>query len=225
MIPWELLDEARVPGADNVLRLYRRGEEFSIRVDGRELMNSRAHASEDALAELSCRPLAERRSRRVLIGGLGMGFTLAAALRTLGRDAHVVQSEIVPAVVRWNAGPLAALSGHALADPRVEVIERDVAEVIDAGRARYDAILLDVDNGPESFTRKANGRLYARDGLRQAKAALRPGGALWIWSADRRDGFFAPLRRVGFEAFQHRVVARSGTRRPRHTLWEARLSG
>lgn len=226
MLPFQLLDEAKVPGSDTVLRLYRRGNEFSIRADWRELMSARAHRSEEALATLACASLAGRREGCVLIGGLGMGFTLAAALKTVGPRVQVVQCELVPAVIEWNRGPLGALTGYPLSDPRVEVIEGDVADALRAHPGRYDVVLLDVDNGPVALTRGQNRRLYSRAGLRTAKAALRPSGALWIWSAGRDDRFVARLRGCGFAVREHEVAAHDGGRRgrggPRYVLWEAR---
>jgi spermidine synthase len=150
MIPWQLLDGTQVPGENNDLRLYQRGGEFSIRVGGSELMNSRVQGSEDAMAELACARIASLRCPHVLIGGLGMGYTLAAALNRLGTESRVVVAELVPAVVAWNRGPLAALAGRPLDDGRVTVREVDVAQILQAEHQAYDAILLDVDNGPRA---------------------------------------------------------------------------
>jgi spermidine synthase len=180
MIPWELLGSAQAPENGPELRLYRRGEEFSIRVNGSELMNSRVHGSEDALAELACARIAGCPHPTVLIGGLGMGYTTAAALRHLGPDGRVVVAELVPAVVEWNRGPLAALAGHPLQDIRVTVQEVDVARILKEERLAYDAILLDVDNGPEGLTSKCNDWLYSSAGLGAAYAALRPAGVLAV---------------------------------------------
>ncbi|MGD8859114.1 MAG: hypothetical protein PVI30_03825 [Myxococcales bacterium] len=223
MIPWQFLGEAPVPGGADTLRFYRRGDEFSIRVGRQELMNSRVYGSEDALAELACKPLASARAPRVLIGGLGMGYTLAAALRTLGPGATVVQSELVPEVVEWNRGDLGAVAGHPLRDRRVVVIERDVGEVMAEHAGRYDAILLDVDNGPEGLTRARNDRLYVPRGLLVARDALRPGGALWVWSAGHRPGFTGRLRRAGFVVREHHVRSRGPRKGARHVLWEATI--
>jgi spermidine synthase len=220
MIPWELLGCAQVPGGGEELRLYRRGGEFSIRVNGRELMNSRAHGSEDALAELACARIADRPCPRVLIGGLGMGYTTAAALRRLGTGAKVVVAELVPAVVEWNRGPLADLAGHPLQDARVTVREADVAQIIKAERRAYDAILLDVDNGPEGLILKGNDWLYSPNGLNATYAALARAGVLAIWSAGPDQAFTKRLRRAGFEVNEVRVRARSGGG-GRHTIWLA----
>jgi spermidine synthase len=224
MIPWQLLDEAPVPGGADTLRLYQRGDEFSIRVGPHELMNSRAHDSEEQLAELACKALEGTRAPRVLIGGIGMGFTLAAALRSLGPQATVVMSELVPAVVTWNRGPLGAVADHPLRDERVEVIECDVGELMRKQVGRYHAILLDVDNGPEGLTRKDNDALYAEQGLAIARKALTQGGALWVWSAGERPGFSARLRRVGFTVQAHALAERGKRKGARYTLWEARVA-
>lgn len=222
MIPNLLLDSAPVPGNGGELRLYQRGEAFSIMIVGRgELMNSRMHSSEDALAELTCARLVDVPAPRLLIGGLGMGFTLAAALRHVGEQGEVVVAELVPAVVAWNRGPLAQLSGHALSDPRVTVREGDVARLIKAGQGAYDAILLDVDNGPEGLTRKENDGLYSMNGLNAAYAALRPQGVLAVWSAGPAADFLQRLHKVGFEVEEVRVRAH-GTKGARHVIWFAR---
>lgn len=225
MIPWILLDRAPVPGGEGELMLYRRGEEFSIRITGRgELMNSRVHGSEEALALLSCARLVGRERPRLLIGGLGMGFTLAAALRELGLDAKVLVAELLPAVVAWNRGPLGAAAGHPLLDARVSVQEIDVARLLRAERNAYDAILLDVDNGPEGLTRDANDWLYGGAGLAAAFAALRADGILAVWSAGGDKDFTDRLRRTGFEAEEIRVRARI-TKGARHIIWLARRPG
>lgn len=220
MIPWELLDSAPVPGG-GMLHLYRRGGEFSIRVGRDELMNSRTHGSEDRLAEAACAGLAGRAPPHVLIGGLGMGFTLAAALRRLGPDAGVTVAELVPAVVEWNRGPLGAPSGHPLNDARVTVHEGDVGALLRTRVPAYDAILLDVDNGPEGLTRRENDWLYGLEGLRAARAALRPGGVLAVWSATPDRRFHARLRQAGFAVEELRVRAHRN-RGARHVIWLAR---
>lgn len=221
MIPWKLLDSAQMPGSNEELCLYKRGEEFSIRVDGRELMNSRAHKSEEALAELACAAIVDCSCPRVLIGGLGMGYTTAAALHRLGTRAQVVVAELVPAVVEWNRGPLANLAGHPLQDARVTVQEIDVARVLQAEHRAYDAILLDVDNGPEGLSREGNDWLYTPAGLDAAFAALRPAGVLAVWSANPDQLFVKRLRRVGFEVDEVCVRTRGSHRGGRHTIWLA----
>jgi len=221
MIPWELLDKAPVPGNSKELRLYRRGREFSIRVNGCELMNSRAHGSEDALAELACARVADRPRPRVLIGGLGMGYTLASALRRLGASARVVVAELVPEVVQWNRGPLADLAGHPLQDTRVTVREVDVARILQAEHQAYDAILLDVDNGPDGLSLQSNNWLYSPAGLDAAFAALKPEGVLAVWSASPDRSFTRRLRQAGFAVDEVPVRARGQRGGGRHTIWIA----
>lgn len=221
MIPWELIDSSRAPGNGGELRLYRRGREYSIQVDGNELMNSRVHGSEEALAELACGRIADRPSPRVLIGGMGMGYTAAAALRRLGPDGRVVVAELVPAVVEWNRGPLADLAACPLHDSRVMVQEVDVARVLRAEQRAYDAILLDVDNGPEALTRAGNNWLYGRAGLEAAFGTLRPSGVLAVWSAGPDQAFTRRLGQAGFEVEEVRVAARGKAGGCRHTIWLA----
>jgi spermidine synthase len=219
MIPWELLGCAQVPGSGEELRLYRRGKEFSIRVNGCELMNSRAHGSEDALAELACAKIVDRHCPRILIGGLGMGYTAAEALRRLGTGSQVVIAELVPGVVEWNRGPLADLANHPLRDPRVAVREVDVAGILRAEHRVYDAILLDVDNGPAGLTRKGNDWLYSQAGLDAAHAALTSAGVLAVWSAGPDSAFTKRLSRAGFEVDEVRVRRRGPRGGGRHTIW------
>lgn len=221
MIPWEYLESAPVPDGQGELSLYRRGGEFSIRLAGRELMNSRAHGSEEALAELTLARIEARPRPRLLIGGLGMGFTLAAALRQLGPEGRVTVAELVPAVVAWNRGLLAELAGRPLLDPRVRVHGGDVGECLRAARAAYDAILLDVDNGPEALARAANDWLYAPPGLQAAFAALCPSGVLAVWSSAPHPRFVQRLRGAGFAVAEHRVPARERRGGRRHIVWLA----
>jgi spermidine synthase len=221
MTPWTLLDSAQVPGNGGELRLYQRNNEFSVKIVGRgDLMNSRVHGSEDALAEHTCTRLVNCRKPQLLIGGLGMGFTLAAALRHLSKQAQVIVAELVPAVVDWNRGPLGDPAGHPLRDPRVTVSEMDVARMLTAEEQTYDAILLDVDNGPEGLTRKENDWLYSINGLNEAYTALRPRGVLAVWSAGPDKNFLHRLRKVGFEVDEMRVRAH-GSKGARHTIWLA----
>ncbi|NJC87275.1 MAG: hypothetical protein FIB02_01895 [Desulfuromonas sp.] len=221
MIPWRLVDAAQIPGNGGQLQLHQRNREFSISiVGGGVLMNTWTHGSEDALAELACNRVAGRSRPCVLIGGLGMGFTLAAALRNLGPDAQVVVAELVPAVVVWNRGPLGEHAGHPLQDERALVRESDVAKVIKAERQAYDAILLDVDNGPEGLTRKKNDWLYTFDGLTASFAALRPGGILAVWSAGPDRDFTERLRKAGFQVQQTQVRAHNN-KGELHTIWLA----
>jgi spermidine synthase len=219
VIPWSLLDTAHVPGGE--LRLMRRGAEFSIMLGGNQLMNSRVRGSEEALATIACERIRSRATPRILIGGLGMGFTLRAALAALGADARIVVAELVPAVLAWARGPMAELFGNSLADPRVSAREADVADLIRSGSAAFDAILLDVDNGPEGLTRKANDALYDLDGLRAACAALRPGGVLAVWSAKPDLKFSRRLRQAGFEVDEERVRADGSRGGARHVIWIA----
>jgi len=221
MIPWQLLDSTPIPGGDGDLRLYRRNGEFSIRAGGSELMNSRVHGSEDAMAELACARIASLPSPRVLIGGLGMGYTLAAALNRLGAGGRVVVAELVAAVVAWNRGPLAALAGRPLDDARVTLRECDVAQILQAEHRAYDAILLDVDNGPRGLTRKRNDWLYTRAGLAAAFAALRPAGVFALWSAGPDRAFTPLLLEAGFAVYEEHVRARSPRGGRCHTIWIA----
>ena len=221
MIPWSLLDTAQVPGGDGELRLMRRGAEFSIRLGHTELMNSRRSGSEEALATIVCVRIRGRARPRILIGGLGMGFTLRAALAALGSEARVIVAELVPAVVTWARGPMLEVFGDSLTDPRVSIHEADVGHLIRSGRSTFDAILLDVDNGPEGLTRKANNGLYDAEGLSAARASLRSGGVLAVWSSGPDLQFTQRLRKTGFDVDEvacaptERVAARgtsSGSR-------------
>ncbi len=221
MIPWSVLDVTTIPGEGGELRLKKRGSEFSIMLGNNELMNSRLSGSEEALAELSCRRIRDRREPHVLIGGLGMGFTLRAALAELGSDARITVAELVPAVVAWARGPMAEVFGDSLADPRVSIHEGDVGRLLRSGRSTYDAILLDVDNGPEGLTRKANDGLYDLPGLSAARTALTPGGVLAVWSSGPDRSFTQRLRRTGFRVDE--VGARANGKRggARHVIWIA----
>lgn len=223
MIPWLLLDAARIPGGGE-LRLKRRGGEFSIMLGDIELMNSRLGGSEEALATLSCERIRARPNPRILIGGLGMGFTLRAALSALGEGARADVAELVPAVVAWARGPMAEVFGSSLTDPRVNIVEADVGRVISAGRGSYDAILLDVDNGPDGLTRAANDGLYDMRGLRAAHAALRPGGVLSVWSSGPDRAFAARLGKAGFSVEEVKARAKGGGG-ARHVIWVATRGG
>lgn len=221
MIPWTLLDTAKIPDGGGELRLKQRGQEFSIMLGPVELMNSRLSGSEKALATLSCERIRDRSRPHVLIGGLGMGFTLRAALGELGADATVSVAELVPAVIDWARGPMAAIFDGCLDDPRVTVHEGDVASLIRSGRATYDAILLDVDNGPDGLTHKANDRLYDFAGLNAARKALRPGGVLAVWSSAPDPKFTKRLRDVGFMAEEVKVRANGARGGAKHMIWIA----
>ena len=219
MTPRELIDVAAVPGGDE-LRLYRRGADFMIVLDRNELMSTRMNGSEEALATLTCARLAGP-APALLIGGYGMGFTLRAALAVLGAGARVTVAELVPGIVAWARGPMASLTAGCLDDPRVALIERDVVDEIAAGPARYDAILLDVDNGPDGLTRAQNDRLYTARGLAAARAALRPGGVLAVWSAGPDAAFARRLAQAGFAVEEVAVRARQNGKGPRHVIWFA----
>ena len=221
MIPWKFLDSAQVPGGSAEMRLYARGGEFSIRVNGCELMNSLVHGSEDALAELACARMDIRTNPRILIGGLGMGFTAAAALRRLSGESRVVVAELVPKVVEWNRKFLGELTGNPLQDHRVTVREADVALILQSEHQAYNAILLDVDNGPKGLTSDSNGWLYTEAGAGTAFAALQPKGVLTIWSAGPDPAFAGRLRRVGFAVEEFNVRARGPAGGNRHTIWIA----
>ena len=220
MIPWSLLDTAQVPGGAE-LRLMRRGTEYSIMLGQIELMNSRLSGSEEALATITCERIRSRERPRILIGGLGMGFTLRAALARLGTEARITVAELVPPVLAWARGPLAEIFGKSLTDPRVDVREADVGRLIRSGQSGFDAILLDVDNGPEGLTRKANDALYSVEGLSAAHAALRPGGVLAVWSSGPNLNFTRRLRKVGFGVDLVRVNANGARGGPRHLIWIA----
>jgi spermidine synthase len=219
MIPWIQLESAKVPGGREELRLKRRGAEFSIMLGANELMNSRMSGSEEALAKLAFAKVGGRPQPKMLIGGLGMGFTLRAALAGLPADATVVVAELVPSVIAWARGLMAELFAGSLDDPRVEIREADVADLI-AGKGVYDAILLDVDNGPDGLSRSANDRLYDVGGLAAARTALTPGGVLAVWSAHPDPGFAVRLRQSGFEVDEVNTRAR-GKRGARHVIWLA----
>lgn len=219
MIPWVHIDTAEIPGGDGSLRLKRRGAEFSIMLGDNELMNSRLSGSEQALATLCCERLAARPAPRFLIGGLGMGFTLRAALGQLGPQAEIVVAELVPAVVAWARGPMAEVFSGSLDDSRVKIREADVGAVIGEARGAFDAILLDVDNGPDGLTRASNDRLYSPAGLRTAHDALRPGGLLAVWSSGPDAAFTRRLKTAGFAVEEVGARARGRRGGARHVIW------
>ena len=221
MIPWLQLDTARVPGADVQLRLMQRGAEFSMRLGQNELMSSHLSGSEEALATLACRRIEAVKRPHLLIGGLGMGFTLRAALAVLGSDARIMVAELVPAVIGWARGPMADIFGDSLDDPRASIREADVVDVIRSHDSVFDAILLDVDNGPEGLIRKANDALYDLKGLNAIRRALRPGGVLAVWSSGPNPLFSKRLRAAGFDV--NEVAVRATTKRSgaRHVIWFA----
>jgi spermidine synthase len=223
MLPRVLLGSAPIPDTRFELRLYQSGDLFSITILGRgDLMSSRMHGSEQALAELACEQLVGRKSPRLLIGGLGMGFTLAAALQALGPDAELVVAELVPEVVEWNRTLIGAPAGHPLADPRSVVYVGDVADLIRREPRGFDAILMDVDNGPGAVVRRQNDWLYSLAGLEATRAALRPGGVLAVWSARPDSLFSIRLRQARFTVREHVVrPRREGKGKARHHIWVA----
>jgi spermidine synthase len=224
LVPRELIATAQAPGGEE-LRLFRRGRDFMIVVDRNELMSTRMSGSEEALARLAIAALGQVRDPQLLIGGYGMGFTLRAALAELPAGARVTVAELVPEIVEWARGPMAELTAGALADRRVTIDFADVALVIGRKPAAFDAILLDVDNGPDGLTKVDNDGLYTADGLAAARAALRPRGVLAIWSAAPDAAFARRLKGAGFEVEEHGVRARSNGKGPRHVIWLAKTRG
>ena len=220
MIPRELIDQAEVPGGPP-LRLIRHGGDFIIMLERVELMSSRMSGSEAALGTMTLRRLGSPESASVLIGGYGMGFTMRAVLAGLGPAARVVVAELVPAIIDWARGPMAAMTGDCLDDPRLEIRLADVAALIGEGRSNYDAVLLDVDNGPDGDTRQANRDLYSVRGLARVRSALRPGGILAVWSAYPDAAFTRRLMQAGFAVDEVRVRARENGKGPMHTIWFA----
>ncbi len=222
MLPRNRIGTALIPGTKIELHLYQSGELYSIKIPGRgDLMNSRMHGSEKALAELACANIAGVEKPRLLVGGLGMGFTLAAALQAVGPAAEVVVAELVPEIVGWNRTLIGAAAGQPLADPRSSVYVGDVADLIRRSAGGFDAILMDVDNGPEALVRAENEWLYSGDGLRAARLALRRGGVLAVWSAGPDRAFSKKLQQVGFEVSEHVVRPHRPGKGPRHVIWIA----
>ena len=220
-----LLDTAPIPNTGEALCLFEYGDDFVIKLQsgkGGQLMNTRMHGSEDALAELACRQLAGRSQVRALIGGLGMGFTLASALRHLPTDAEVTVAELVPGVIEWNRGALGQRAGNPLDDPRARVLNEDVAVILQDKAQSFDAIMLDIDNGPEGLTRNTNSWIYSLDGLHACARALRTGGVLTVWSASADREFSNRLGKAGFRAEERQVYAH-GNRGAKHTIWVATL--
>lgn len=221
MSNWTLLGEAKIPGTEQLIFLYQGKDDFSIKLArGQELMNTRKHGSEDALGELPCKRLKNPAKAKVLIGGLGMGFTLAAVLRSVGAAAEVTVAELVPEVVEWNRGPLGEFSGYPLNDPRTQIYVGDVARLMKQSTAQFDVIALDIDNGPEGLTRASNNWLYSLMGVASAQKALKPGGVLAYWSAAPDDDFHDLLKSCGLLVDQVHVYAH-GNKGARHTLWLA----
>jgi len=223
MNKWQILAAVDIPNGGGTLTLAQRDKEFSIRLSGirGELMNSRVHGSEEALAELGCARLASVAGARVLVGGLGMGFTLAASLKTLPASAVVTVAELIPEVVEWNRGPLGECAGRPLDDHRTRVHIGDVAELVAGSDSAFDAILLDVDNGPEGLTHVDNQRLYSLAGLRTLHRALGPEGTLAVWSAGPDPQFVIRLKKTGFHVTVRSVRARPG-KGSHHTIFLAK---
>ena len=221
MRPWETLAQAKAPDGEP-LELRRRGHEYLIRAGGYDLMSSRDDTTARALSSLGCAEIRGRRAPRVLIGGLGMGYTLAAACEALGPEASIEVAELVPAVVEWNRSHLAELAGRPLEDPRVSVFVGDVAKRIASVRDHFDAILLDVDNGPDALAHDHNDSLYGLGGLRAAHRALRAGGVHGVWSYSDAGSFSKVLRRAGFEARVEKVDNRGRDRGRSHAIWLGR---
>jgi len=220
MKPRELLATAQIPGGEE-LRLYKRDTDFIIALGANELMSSRLRGSEEALALMTIERL-QTEAPHLLIGGYGMGFTLRAALSRLGPQAHCTVVELVPEIIDWARGPMAELTANCLDDPRVELVIRDVSRAVAAAERRFDAILLDVDNGPDGLTRADNDHIYSLLGLQEAKRALKPGGVLAIWSAAQNERFARRLKHAGFQVEEVMVRAGRNNKGARHIIWFAR---
>jgi spermidine synthase len=212
---------ALVPGGEQ-LDLYSRGDDFMIVLDRNELMSTRMNGSEIALAEMTLERLSGSTAPHLLIGGYGMGFTLRAALAMMGPKGQASVAELVPGIIEWARGPMAAMTAGCLDDRRVRLIMGDVGEVIAGAHAQYDAILLDVDNGPDGLTRAGNDGLYAPAGLQAAKRALKPGGILAVWSAGDDAKFTKRMGQAGFKVEEVAVRARTNGKGPRHVIWFGR---
>lgn len=222
---WTQLGEAAIPGSTQILSLFKGKDDFFIKISGEgELMSTRTHGSEDALGSLPCNRLSNPDQARVLIGGLGMGFTLAAALSAVGANAEVTVAELIPEVVEWNRGPLGERSGHPINDPRTRVYIGDVVDLLKDPNCSFDVIALDVDNGPDGMTKSSNSWLYGTAGILAAQEALTSGGILAYWSAAPDASFHERLRRCGF-LVDEVMVRGHGKKGPRHIIWLASLAG
>jgi len=223
MIQRELLGTAQVPGGEE-LRLYRHDRDFMIVLGHNELMSTRKWGSEEALATLSLERIGKTNRPHLLIGGYGMGFTLRAALRTLPPGGRVTVVELVPEIIEWARGPMAEVAQGCLDDPRVTLIGADVAPIIAGSRGEYDAILLDVDNGPDGLVREGNDAIYSPSGLRAARDALAPGGVLAIWSAGPDPAFTRRLQKARFAVEEVKVSSRGNGKGPKHVIWFATVT-
>ncbi|WP_293745777.1 hypothetical protein [uncultured Paraglaciecola sp.] len=223
MIPWTQLGSAQIPNNGGELKFSQRGDEFSIRLSGirGELMNSRLYNSEKVLAELGCAHLTSTNNAQVLVGGLGMGYTLAAALKAVNENSQITVAELIPEVVEWNKGPLGNCAKNPLQDPRTKVHIGDVRQLLTIRKPTFDAILLDVDNGPEGLTQKDNSSIYSPQGLEDIYKTLRPKGMVAIWSAGPDQQFTLRLKKAGFKAEDRVVRARPG-KGSRHTIFLGR---
>jgi spermidine synthase len=221
MIQREFLGSASIPGGREELRLFRRGADFMIVLDRNELMSSRMSGSEEALANMTIERLRGRPAPEILIGGYGMGFTLRAALAAVGQNARLTVVELVAEIIDWARGPMAEMTAGCLDDPRVALRIADVGEAIRSATGDYDALLLDVDNGPDGLVRRANDSLYSRSGLAAARTALKPGGILAIWSAGQDKAFARSLGEAGFDVDEVAVRARSNGKGAKHIIWFA----
>jgi spermidine synthase len=222
MDDWDIRDAARVPGGGQIT-LYQRDQEFSIWIDTTELMGSDAHESEDELARFALADPKLNKAPHVLVGGLGMGYTLAAALKDLPEGGRISVAELIPEVVKWNRGPLGHLAGHPLKDERVTVVQQDVGRLLQTHLEEYDVILLDVDNGPEGLVRGGNDWLYSEEGLESAYTALKPGGILGVWSTFRDPAFYMRLKKICYrDVRQERVLIEPNAEGYEHVIWFAR---
>ncbi|SLK09838.1 spermidine synthase [Novosphingobium mathurense] len=223
MIQRELLGTAQVPGGE-LLELYRHDRDFMIVLGHNELMSTRKWGSEEALAVQAIERIGAVRQPHLLIGGYGMGFTLRAALKLLPADGRVTVVELVPEIIEWARGPMAEVAAGCLDDPRVNLVQADVAPIIAGSEGEYDAILLDVDNGPDGLVRADNDVIYTSSGLRAAKAALAPCGVLAIWSAGPDPAFTRRLQKARFDVDEVKVAARSNGKGAKHVIWFARAA-
>jgi spermidine synthase len=223
MHPWTKIDTAQIPNNGGELTLSQRGDEFSIKISGKrgELMNSRVYNSEKALSQLGCAHIKPHLDAHILVGGLGMGYTLSAALKAVNSDSQVTVAELIPEVVQWNKGPLGHCAGNPLQDPRTKIYIGDVKELLVSAQPTFDAILLDVDNGPKGLTHTDNNWIYSEEGLKDIYDSLQPNGMLAIWSAGPDYLFTVRLKKIGFRV-DTRSVQASPKKRSQHTIFLAK---